>query len=79
MEGMKKYLVGLVIGLLLGLWFGMNIGKNRPFYSNPFEEVTEIAKQKSKAVVQESKDAVQESKKALRDKLDEDIKKHEQQ
>ena len=79
MEGMKKFVVGLIIGLLLGLWFGVNIGKNRPFYANPFEEVTEIAKEKGKAVVQEGKEAVTEGKKALRDKLDEDIKKQEQQ
>jgi hypothetical protein len=67
MEWIKKFVFGLVIGLLLGLWFGVNIGKDRPFYANPFEEVTEIAKEKSKA-------AVKEGKKALRDKLDEDIK-----
>ncbi|WP_455365468.1 hypothetical protein [Kaarinaea lacus] len=67
MQGMKKVVIGLVIGLLLGLWFGVNIGKNRPFYANPFEEVTEMAKEKGK-------EAVQEGKKALRDKLDEDIK-----
>jgi hypothetical protein len=74
MQWMKKFVVGVVIGLLLGLWFGVNIGKNRPFYANPFEEVTEIAKEKGKEVVQEGKEAVQEGKKALRDKLDEDIK-----
>ncbi len=70
MQWMKKFISGVVIGLLLGLWFGVNIGKNRPFYSNPFEEVAEIAKEKSK-------EAVQEGKKALRDKLDEDINKQQ--
>lgn len=76
MQGMKKFVLGLVVGLLLGLWFGVNIGKHRPFYSNPFQDVpvAEIAKEKGKEVVQEGKEAVQEGKKALRDKLDDDIK-----
>ncbi|MCI0505750.1 MAG: hypothetical protein L0Z73_06515 [Gammaproteobacteria bacterium] len=69
MQWMKKFTSGVVIGLLLGLWFGVNIGKNRPFYSNPFRDVsvTEIAKEKGKEVVQEGK-------KALRESLDEDTK-----
>lgn len=67
MQWIKKFVSGLVIGLLLGLWFGVNIGKDRPFYANPFEEVAERAKEKSK-------EAVTEGKKALRDKLDEDLK-----
>ncbi|WP_455209259.1 hypothetical protein [Kaarinaea lacus] len=69
MQGMKKFVLGLVIGLLLGLWFGVNIGKNRPFYANPFEDVpvAEMAKEKGKEVVQEGK-------KALREKLDEEPK-----
>ncbi len=37
---MRVILTWLVIGLLLGLWFGVNIGRNVPFYSNPFAAVT---------------------------------------
>ena len=38
MKGLKLILFGVIIGLALGLWFGVNIGKGKPFYSNPFEE-----------------------------------------
>lgn len=36
MKSLKPLLAGLVLGILVGLWFGVNIGKGRPFYSNPF-------------------------------------------
>lgn len=38
MKSFKTLLLGVVIGLLLGLWFGVNIGRDRPLYSNPFED-----------------------------------------
>jgi len=63
MVGIKKLIIGLVIGLLLGLWFGVNIGKDRPIYANPFEEVTDIAKETGKAMVKEGE-------KTLRKELD---------
>ena len=38
MKTLKPVLIGIIIGLVLGLWFGVNIGKQQPFYSNPFKE-----------------------------------------
>ena len=38
MSGIKKILIGLVAGIVIGLWFGVNLGKDQPFYSNPFHE-----------------------------------------
>ncbi len=35
---LRNLITGLVIGLLLGLWFGVNIGKDQPWWSNPFAE-----------------------------------------
>ncbi|MDD3518651.1 MAG: hypothetical protein PHQ14_09895 [Chromatiales bacterium] len=36
---MLKYLVvGALFGLVIGLWFGVNIGRDKPFYANPFKE-----------------------------------------
>jgi len=68
---MKKLMIGVVIGLVLGLWFGVNIGKDRPFYTNPFQEQTlgEIIGQKSEKVLQEGGKALQDSGHALRKKL----------
>jgi len=38
MKSIKLLLTGLVLGVLAGLWLGINIGKDKPWHSNPFEE-----------------------------------------
>lgn len=38
MRNLKLILFGVIIGIVIGLWFGVNIGKGKPFYTNPFEE-----------------------------------------
>jgi hypothetical protein len=38
MRSLKPLLLGVIIGVVLGLWFGVNIGKQKPFYGNPFAE-----------------------------------------
>lgn len=40
MKKLKLILLGVIIGLAVGLWFGVNIGKGKPFLSNPFDEPT---------------------------------------
>ena len=40
MKNLKLILFGLIIGVVVGMWFGVNIGKGKPFYTNPFEEPT---------------------------------------
>lgn len=37
MKQLKAVLLSFVIGGALGLWFGVNIGRDVPFYSNPFD------------------------------------------
>ena len=46
MKALKTFILGIIIGLLAGLWFGINIGKDKPWYSNPLEDrdVTEKIK-----------------------------------
>ena len=62
----KYFIVGLALGTVLGLWFGVNIGKDQPFYANPFVERT--LKQK----VQDSARGIyRDAKRNLRDKLNE--------
>ncbi len=47
MKSLKTLVLGLIIGGLLGLWFGINIGKNKPWYSNPLAERSVTNKLKS--------------------------------
>jgi len=75
MERLNKFTLGAVIGLILGLWFGVNIGKDKPFWSNPFKEksMMEMAADKTKEIAGKAKEKTQEmvkeGKEALREKL----------
>jgi hypothetical protein len=40
MKQIKAVLTSLVLGLAIGMWFGVNIGREVPFYSNPFDTHT---------------------------------------
>ena len=37
MKQIKVVLLSLLVGVALGMWFGVNIGREEPFYSNPFD------------------------------------------
>ncbi|MGD8785207.1 MAG: hypothetical protein PVG75_12265 [Thioalkalispiraceae bacterium] len=47
MKKLKTFILGIIIGALVGLWVGINIGKDKPWYSNPFEDRTVTEKIKS--------------------------------
>ncbi len=51
---------GIVIGFLTGLWFGINIGKGKPFYSNPFSK-----RKIERAIMKSGEKVLEESGKAL--------------
>jgi len=38
MKKVKIFLFGIIVGVLVGLWLGINIGKGKPWYSNPLAE-----------------------------------------
>lgn len=40
-------ILGIIIGAAAGLWVGINIGKDKPWYSNPFEDRSVTDKLKS--------------------------------
>ena len=63
MKKLKLIIFGVLIGLCVGLWFGVNIGKNKSFYSNPFEEISikDRIKQKGNEVMKDTKDAIRDS------------------
>lgn len=68
---MKKLLVGVLIGLVLGLWVGVNLGKNKPMFSNPFEEkgIGEMIGDKSNEILKKSGQALEESGDVIKEKL----------
>lgn len=71
MKVIKKFVIGLVVGLLIGLWFGVNIGRDRPFYANPFVAATvkEQLKHTGGSIMEKSGEALEKGGKALQDKL----------
>jgi hypothetical protein len=52
MKQLKAILLSLVLGFAIGMWFGVNIGREAPFYSNPFD--TRSLNQKLKSVTGET-------------------------
>jgi len=37
MKQLKAVLLSLVLGSAIGMWLGVNIGREVPWYSNPFD------------------------------------------
>lgn len=62
----KKYIIGFVIGIVLGMWWGVNLGKDQPFWDNPFADRSVKARAQDKA-----QDIIDEAKRAVKDRLDE--------
>jgi hypothetical protein len=67
----KAVLLSLLVGVALGMWFGVNIGREVPFYSNPFD--TAALNQKLKNATGETLEkgghALEKTGQALQDKL----------
>lgn len=57
---MKNMIIGLLAGLIIGLWFGVNIGRDKPIWSNPFNEPS---------LGDRAKDAYQDTKRAIKEGL----------
>jgi hypothetical protein len=71
MRFLKAIFVSLAIGVAIGLWLGVNIGREVPWYSNPFD--TRTLNQKLKSVTGETLEkggqALEKGGQALQDKL----------
>jgi hypothetical protein len=72
MKQLKAILLSLVLGVAIGMWFGVNIGREVPFYSNPFD--THSINQKIKGVAGETLEkgghALEKTGQSLQDKID---------
>jgi hypothetical protein len=72
MKAIKTILIWLIIGLLLGLWFGINIGREEPFYSNPFDApaIQDRLKETGEEVLEKSGDALEKTGKAIKEGIE---------
>jgi len=71
MKQLKAILLSLLVGVAIGMWFGVNIGREVPFYSNPFD--THSLNQKIKNATGETLEkgghALEKTGQSLQDKL----------
>lgn len=71
MKQLKIVVLCLAVGVAIGMWFGVNIGREEPFYANPFD--THTLNQKIKKVSGETLEkggqALEKTGQALQDKL----------
>ena len=71
MKNFKVVLLSLLAGIALGMWFGVNIGREVPFYSDPFD--TAALNQKIKNATGETLEkgghALEKTGQSLQDKL----------
>ena len=37
MKQLKVILFSMIVGVAIGMWLGVNIGRDLPWYSNPFD------------------------------------------
>jgi hypothetical protein len=71
MKQLKTLLLSLVLGVAIGMWFGVNIGREVPFYSNPFD-TNALNKQLKKATgetLEKGGQAIEKTGQELQDKL----------
>lgn len=71
MKQLKIVLVSIAIGLAIGMWFGYNIGRDEPFYSNPFEtrSIGQKIKQMSGETLEKGGQSLEKTGQALQDKM----------
>jgi hypothetical protein len=71
MKNFKAVLLSVAIGFAIGMWFGVNIGREEPFYSDPFD--TSSLNQKLKRATGETLEkgghALEKTGQSLQDKL----------
>ncbi len=71
MKQFKVVLVSLLVGIAIGMWFGVNIGRDEPFYANPFKprSLAHDIKKMGGEALEKSGEAIEKTGKALQDQL----------
>lgn len=72
MKQFKAILLSLLVGVAIGMWFGVNIGREVPFYSNPFDthSLNEKLKRATGETLEKGGHALEKTGQSLQDKLD---------
>jgi hypothetical protein len=71
MRQLKAVLMSLIFGVAIGMWFGVNIGRDVPWYSNPFD-TNALNKQLKKATgetLEKGGQVIEKTGQELQDKL----------
>ena len=71
MKRIKALILGAIIGLLIGLWVGVNIGKDKPVFSNPFNDasIQKKLKKSGDVILKKSGEALEQGGKAIKGQL----------
>jgi len=71
MKHFKTVLLSLLVGVALGMWFGVNIGREVPFYSNPFDTaaLNEKLKKATGETLEKGGHALEKTGQSMQDKL----------
>lgn len=71
MKQLKVVLISVVLGIAVGMWFGVNIGREKPFYSNPFDtsSLNQKLKQATGETLEKGGQVLEQTGQALQDEL----------
>lgn len=71
MKQFKVVLLSLVVGYAIGMWFGVNIGRENPFYSNPFntDSLNQKLKRATGETLEKGGQVLEKTGQALQDEL----------
>ena len=71
MRRLNYTITGVLMGILIGLWIGVNIGKNRPMFTNPFQErgMARELKEKGESLMQEGGEQLEGVGKAMQEQV----------
>ena len=70
MKQLKPVLLSIFVGLLIGMWLGVNIGREVPWYSNPFDAaaLNEKLKRATGETLEKGGHALEKTGQSLQDK-----------
>ena len=71
MKQLKLAWLSLALGVVLGMWFGVNIGREVPWYSNPFDtdSLNQKLKKATGKTLEKGGQALEKTGQALQDQL----------
>ena len=71
MKLIKVVLLSMVVGVSIGMWLGVNIGREVPWYSNPFDtdSLNQKLKKATGKTLEKGGQALEKTGQALQDQL----------